>query len=225
MNLRADSLTASAVRLGLETLEDRTLPSGNPLLDPTVVKNPVAATVQTSASSSVTLQSQQVAATQAAVASASFGYHWAVAPSSVLLGTNPATGNGKSTGSVAVALVRDGTTSVPVGATGAKILVGYLMTSSSAKDSSPDKFQTPFTLTLRLRDALSGASTVLSFKGMITGTMVYYRSSMKVTFQFPTQKVTLGKYVYTVSLPSSITLGSPRAAPTPFSAWVRITPK
>src|SRR5689334_10042593 len=37
-----------------------------------------------------------------------FSYHWSISPSSVLIGTNPNTGSGLSSGSVSFALVPDG---------------------------------------------------------------------------------------------------------------------
>jgi hypothetical protein len=91
---RASQLTA---RLGLESLEGRTLLSATlPTPAPTVGH----------VASTTTLQVHHQAATQARMVG--FSYQWCVGPSAVIVGTNPTTGNGKSTGSVDFALVRGG---------------------------------------------------------------------------------------------------------------------
>jgi len=77
------------------------------------------------------------------------------------------------------------------------------MTSSSATTTHPDYYNTPFTIRLGIRDAASGITGYVYFKGTITGTLSAFKSNLTVKFSAPTQKITLGNYVYTVSLPSS----------------------
>ncbi len=163
-----------ATRLGVETLEGRTLLSASGLVSQAVSSTVVYAT------------------------------HWSVTPGAVLTGSNAATGNHKSTGSVDVALFRDASLAGKLGAAPATIHVGLVTTTSSATDSRPDIYHTSFTLTLRLKDAASGVIDTLSFKGTIDGTLTASHSMLTINFKTPVQKVTLGHHVYTITLPQGI---------------------
>jgi hypothetical protein len=213
-NNRAGVRTA---RLGLESLEGRivlsaTVPAPTPVVGQTA-----------SAASEMQVQHLTTASVPQATY-ARFGYHWGIGPAgTVIQGTNTTTGNGKSTGSVDFALVRDGQMTARVGGPAAYLPVGFVMTTSSASAAHPDHYHANFSVTLRLRDA-SGVMGTVTFKGTINGTLTWGASHLTVTFQTPTtQRVTLGHHVYTVSLPTSINLASPTAPAAMLYAKVQVS--
>jgi hypothetical protein len=215
---RAGHFTA---RLGLESLEDRAL------LSATVPATGPAAAPVVSQSSGPSMQIQHQTTTTAPQAQAPyvhFSYHYGISPSAVILGTNSATLNGKSTGSVDFALVRGGGAAAHLGGAATALPIGFVMTISSADPNKPDIFHANFSVTLRLQDG--GAKGELHFKGRIDGTLDAFASHLKVTFQSPlTQTITLGKHVYTVTMPSSMNPAGPNDVPSPLYALVKVTAK
>src|SRR5262245_32205715 len=100
----------------------------------------------------------------------SFSYAWGTTKDSVLTGTNGSTGNGLSTGSVAVALAPDGSSAFSPGGGPARIAVATFTTTSSAGGENPaDRFNTRFGMTLHLTDAASGQSGDLTFSAALRG--------------------------------------------------------
>ena len=221
MTLRTDA-GRSTVRLGLESLESRTLLSTGLAL-PTLAAAKAALHYTGPAPIDIdyTTPAKPAAVQHTTTGNASYTYHWAVGPSAVLVGTN---GNGPSTGSVDFALVRDGSEAAKLGGPAGTLPVGFLVTTSSADASDPDHFNTPFTLHLTLRDAASGKTGQLTFKGKITGTLNWNQANLKATFFSPTtQKITLGNHVYTVSLLATLFPNGPNDVPTPIYAHVQIS--
>jgi hypothetical protein len=207
-----------AARLGLESLEGRIVLS-------TTVPAPAPVVGHTATTELPVLHLTSVPTVQATYAH--FGYHWGTGKAgTVILGTNSTTGNGKSTGSVDFALVRDGSEAARVGGPAVYVPIGFVMTTSSASPSHPDQFHTGFSLTLQLRDAASGAIGTLTFSGTINGTMTWSGANLTATFSSPTtQKLTLGKHVYTVTLPHTIRPTGPLNAPATLYAQVQVTPR
>jgi hypothetical protein len=223
MPLRTDA-GRSPVRLGLESLESRTLLStGLPL--PTL--EAARAALHRSGPAPIQIHYTTPAAHAAhtvphtTASSASYAYHWSVGPSAVVVGSN---GTGPSTGSVDFALVRRGTNAARLGGPAGTLPFGFLVTTSSASASQPDHFNVSFTLRLMLRDAASGKTGTLTFKGTISGTLNWNVANLKATFLSPTtQKITLGNHVYTVSLPAKLIPNGPNDVPTPKFAHVQIS--
>ncbi len=210
-NQRADRFSA---RLNLEPLEGRTL------LSATLPAAVPAAAVGHQASAAAVLRVNHLPVSHAQAALVDFSYRWGVGPSAVLTGTNSSTGNGKSTGSVAFALVRQGFDAVVPGGAAVAVPVGFVVTTSSARSASPDRFNIDFVLRLRIRDAGSGAWGELTFNGTITGTLTATSSHLTATLQAPTQQLALGKYLYTVTLPKTIHPNGPSSVPTAVYAFV-----
>jgi hypothetical protein len=200
-----------STRLGLEALEGRTLLSATLPTATLGVAHQAAAT---------TVQVHHLSAQPVRV---NFSYNWQVGPSAVLTGRNSSTGNGRSTGSVDFALVRSGGESAPQGGLPVGVPLGFVVTTSSASDGKPDTFNTAFTLTLRIRDAASGTHGVLTFKGKITGKLTATRSSLTVTFDAPSQRLVLGRHVYTVTLPRTVHPTGPYDAPSALFAFVQVS--
>jgi hypothetical protein len=200
----------STVRLGLEVLEGRMLLSAT-------LPAPAPAPTGHIAGSDSFIQGIKTASTlqsSPAATNAYFNYLWSMSPSTVLVGANALTHNHHSTGSVDFALVRPNYAGVRVGSTG-NIPLGAITTLSSASDRVPDQYHSAFTLTLRIADGATGATGWVSFKGLVTGTLSRNKSSLTITFQRSlTQKVTLGKHVYSVTVPSSLKPTGPHGAPT-----------
>jgi hypothetical protein len=204
----------SAVRLGLEVLEGRLL------LSATLPAPAPATNAQISGADSFIQGIKTASAVQSSPAStdAFFNYSWSMSPSTVLIGANALTHNLHSTGSVDFALVRPNYTAA------GKIPLGAITTLSSASDKVPDQYHTAFTLTLRIADAATGAVGYVTFKGLITGTLSAKSSTLSIIFQGPlTQKVTLGKHVYSVTMPSSLKPTGPRDAPSMVYASVGVS--
>jgi hypothetical protein len=203
-----------AARLGLESLEGRIVLSAAAPVAPL----PVAGQSATASEMQIQHLPSQGQATYA-----TFGYHWgAGSTGTVIQGTNPTTGNGKSTGSVAFALVRDGHETARVGGPTVWTPLGFVMTSSSASAAHPDHFHASVTITLQLRDAASGKTGTLTFKGTIDGTMTWNASHLTVTFAAPVQKLTLGHHVYTVTLPHTFHPVGPTAMPLRLYAQLQV---
>ena len=197
-------------RIGLEFLESRTLLSAT-LPTASAVTQPFASAMQV-----------QYQAPPQGMTSYSFG--WVVGPSAVLTGTNSSTANGRSTGSVMVAPFVSGGASSTLGGPAGVVSLGLVTMSSSASDASPDRYNTPFTLTMKIKDSASGAWGTLTFTGTITGTLSWSHSSLSLTFHGSTQQLTLGSHVYSVTLPQgAIPLPIPGSAPIKLTASVAIT--
>jgi hypothetical protein len=203
-NRRAGRFTA---RLGLESLEGRTLLSATAIA-------PQAAPVT---------QAQPLSTMQTSVAH--YSYSLGVGPSAVLTGTNSSTFNGRSTGSVAVALYRAGTASARVNGPAVALPIGVVISTSSASTATPDHFNKPLTITLKIRDAATGASHTFTFKGTIKGTLSTHSSALTLTFQGPlTQTLKLGTHHYTITLKTgSLHVPAPGTRPALISATVRVT--
>jgi hypothetical protein len=195
-------------RLGLECLETRTLLSST-----------VTAPITTGGT--VSLGSLQSNATQA---NAAYSFQLGMSPNPVLTGTNTSTGNGQSTGSVDFALFHSGTGTSTVGGSAAKVTAGLVVTTSSAYDARPDSYNSSFTLRMFLKDSTSGAAGLVSFQGTLKGTLSWDHSALTVSFQGNPQKLTLGKYVYTVTLPAGpLHLPAPGAMPMILDASVQVS--
>jgi hypothetical protein len=209
-NHRAGRFTA---RLGLESLEGRTLPSATlPTPAPVLAQ---AAAIQ-SGSSTATVQSQAT--------TANFSYHLGISPSAVLIGTNSSTGNGHSTGCVMVALYRGRPMSARLGGSALAVPVAMVTSSSSAMPNQPDHYHTTFMISMQIRDAASGVSRTLTFKGTLNGTLSWSKSALNLTFQGPlTRQVWLGKHIYTVTLKTgSLHVPAPGTTPALIGALVSV---
>jgi hypothetical protein len=212
-----------SARLGLESLEGRIV------LSTTALPAHAPVVGQQSAVSALAVEYQsdtaQIASIQAAsVTRASFSYSFSVGPRSILLGTNTTTANGKSSGSVAMALVRNRSASAVVGGPAVSVRVGFVTTTGSATPAHPDRFtNVPFSVTLHLRDAASGRTADVVFRGAINGTMSWQASHLRATFWTPTQHVTLGNHVYTVTMPSAFTPAGPYEAPVTLYAKIQVS--
>ncbi len=84
-----------------------------------------------------------------------WSYHWSITPGQVL---------SSGTGSVALALVQDGTDASTIPA-------ATVTTTSSATDAAPDKYNVGYNLTLHLTDNPSKKSGDLTFHGTVAGTV------------------------------------------------------
>jgi hypothetical protein len=201
------SYTNRTRRLGLETLEGRALPSATlptlaPAFGPAVVQPLSTTAIQTHAA---------------------YSYSWGVSPSAVITGTNPTTGNGRSTGSVDIALFRGGSTSATIGGAANTLPVAVVTSTCSASAAHPDHFSAPVTISMRITDAASHVTRVITFKAFISGTMTATRSAATLTFQSFTQRVTLGRHLYTITLhPSSLHVPAPGGTPIRISATVQV---
>jgi len=184
-------------------------------------------TLSPSTGIAVVQQSAPVQVQSASVAQATAGFSTigSIAPSTVLTGTNSTTGNHKSTGCVAFALYRPANTSAKVGGSAVNVPIALLISSSSAKPSQPDKYNTTVTVSLTVKDAASGKWAKVSFTATMTGTMSYLSSSVKLTFQGAlTRQVKLGNHTYTVSLKSqTIAVPAPGTTPVPLTATVKVS--
>jgi hypothetical protein len=209
LNSRAGRLHA---RLNLESLEARTLLSAT-LPTPT----PVPVVCQQALASSIQVNHQATA--QAAMVN--FSYRWGIGPSAVLTGTNSSTHIGRSTGSVDFALVRTSPDAAPLGGRPTAMPLGFVVTTSSASPARPDHFNTTFTLSLRIRDA-SGVWGQVNFKGTVTGTLTANVSNLTITFKSPSQQLTLGHHVYSITLPKTIHPNGPADAPSAVYAFVSV---
>jgi hypothetical protein len=186
---RAGRFTA---RLGLESLENRTLLSAT-LPTPSSTLGAVAN------ASSIQVQHQTTTTTH--IQTAAYSYHWSITPSAVLTGTNSATGNGRSTGCVMVALYRPGNVTGKVGGPANALSVALVTSSSSASPSRPDHFNTSFSISLTIKDSASGASGKVTFTGTIKGTLTWSGSALTLSFTGGlTRQIKLGKHLYTVTL-------------------------
>jgi hypothetical protein len=219
MHNHTPSTRRFTARLGLESLESRTLPSATlPAAASTAT-----ATVHQADAMQVDHLASASAQSQAAVAS--FSYRWNVGPSTVLTGTNHDTANGHSTGCVMVATYRPGHASVLAGSSVNPLPVAVVTSSSSASDSRPDTYNTPFSITLTLKDSKTGISGTITFKGTITGTLSWDHSTLKLTFQGPlTKHITLGKHVYTLTLKTgSLAVPVPGSTPAQIAASLKVS--
>jgi hypothetical protein len=154
-----------------------------------------------------------------------FSYHWSSSPA-VVTGTNPSqvTGSELSSGSVAFALTPAGTASLVLGGDPGLIPGATLTTTGSAPESDPDSFASPFSLTLHLLDAASGASGELTFVGAVNGTLTATTSTLTADFSSPlTRQLTLGQHVYSVSIePPSTAIPPPGLTTPPGSIGARV---
>lgn len=138
-----------------------------------------------------------------------FSYQWSVSPTAVLLGTNPSniTGNGLSSGSVAVALAAPGTASAELGGGGITVPLATVTTTGSAPEEAPDSFATPFKILLDLKDTATGEAASLTFSGSVNGKLTATSSMLTLDFADPlTQHVQLGarEFAVTVGVPSRV---------------------
>jgi hypothetical protein len=128
-----------------------------------------------------------------------WGYHWSV--------NTPVISSG--TGSVALAVVQDGT-----GAD--KIPALSVTTTSAALPTNPDAFHSNYNLTLTLTDNPSSSSGSVTFAGQINGTLTASGSALTNTFLSPlTQQVTIGQHVYSVTIDPATTRLLPPGSATP----------
>jgi hypothetical protein len=155
---------------------------------------------------------------------AHFTYSLGAHPSAVLTGTNSTTRNHKSTGSVTLAMYRPGTKSATLGGAAVSLPLAVVTSTSSARAAHPDHFNTPFSISLALRDSASGVSRTLYFKGVITGTLTSTTSTLTLKITSPlTEVIKLGSRTYTVTLRTgSLHVPAPGKHPALLGATVRV---
>ena len=160
---------------------------------------------------------------QASAEMIDFGYSWS-APTSVFTGTNPTTLDGKSTGSVALAVVDPGSASATPGSTTPTFVPGATLTTTSSATTVPDTFSSPFSMKLHLTDSASSMSGDLTFAGTLAGTLTRTTSQLNATLSSPfTQTLTLGGNVYAVTIdPTVVNLPVPGAT-SPAAIDARVT--
>src|SRR5262245_12647613 len=112
MHLHATRPGRPTLRPGLEALEGRVLPSTNlpaPALAPAASQQAAPPQLEHAPAAHLHAAASASPAAQARPALVSYSYRWDVLPGALLLGHNPPTANGKSTGSVAFAAMPAGT--------------------------------------------------------------------------------------------------------------------
>jgi hypothetical protein len=119
----------------------------------------------------------------------SFGYDFTT-PQAV-------TGDAGNFGSVAFATTNGGTATGP----SATLTAASLTAVSSAPNNNPDTFSgETYNVTLALTDVASGKSGSLTFVGKLFGTLTGTSTNITTNFAAPTQTLTLGKDLYTVTV-------------------------
>jgi hypothetical protein len=212
MHPRANGSARFFARLQLESLEGRTLPSATPLL-------PGPSTVQISSIETASTHHKTHHSTMQH-SKVEFSTHWRMTPGTELVGTNSHTGNGWSTGGVIFSLVRDGKWSATVGKSEA-LPVGFVESASKGTHKHPDEFNETFLLSLTIE--VGKKSAVVSFMGTIKGSLTDKKSTLKITFEQRTEKVTLGKDDFTVTLPSNLSVAAPKGLPQPIIARIKVS--
>jgi hypothetical protein len=227
MHSHTDRASRPRTRLGLESLEGRTLLSAAPPVPahPLLPQDSHPAVIR-DGHTPASAPSPGAAAGQAGANLVAFSSHWSVSPGPVLTGTNHVTGRGRSTGCVAVALARAGADASRLGGAQTAISAPVLTTSSSAPDSSPDLYHESFGLRLMLKDEASGATGQLTFDATLNGTITATRSALTATIQGPlTRQLTLGGHVYTVTFKSgAVLLPPPGNGPVALGVVVQVNP-
>ena len=117
-----------------------------------------------------------------------FSYTWSVAPSAAL---------SSGTGNVLISLSATDSPSFTLGAS-TPIPGATITTSSSASAGSPDTFNNPFSLGLKLTEA--GNTGTLTFAGTIAGSLTSDKSLLTGTFANPVQSIHLGTHIYQVTI-------------------------
>jgi hypothetical protein len=204
MQTTTDRARRFTARLGLESLESRTLLS-------TTLPAPTPSTTAL-VGQQATVSAIQV---QSLATTANYSYSWSISPGPVLVA------GGAGTGSVAIALSGPGSDASTVGGSASTISLGVANTSTSAVPTHQDVYNTTFSLTLHIKDANTGLTGSMTFQGKVTGSMDWTKSSLLLSFQNPMQKLTLGTRVFTVSLPSAVPLPIP-GTPVKLSATVEV---
>jgi hypothetical protein len=160
---------------------------------------------------------------QARAEMVAFSYQWSVQPSVIPAGTGVAT----------FAAAPDDVASVELGSmTPAFIPGSTATTTSSAPPETPDVFNSPFGMTLKLTDTASGQFGELTFSGALSGKLTATGSPpddpLKATFDDPfTKTLTLGDLVYSVTIdPTLVNLPAPGAtSQSLIGALVTVAPK
>jgi len=125
---------------------------------------------------------------------ANFSYSWSTVPSPPVFPSG--------TGSVALALAADGSSSATLGGGQVVIPGASITTASVAGGATPaDHFNVNYALKLHLTDTGSGQSADLSFSGTFAGDLTAASSTVTSTFHDPvTQRATMGGHVYSVTI-------------------------
>jgi len=125
---------------------------------------------------------------------ANFTYSWSTVPSPPVFPSG--------TGSVALALAPDGSSSAALGGGAVAIPGASVTTASVAGGATPaDHFAIDYALKLHLTDTGSAESADLSFSGTFAGDLTATTSTVTSTFHDPvTQQATLGGHVYSVTI-------------------------
>jgi hypothetical protein len=125
---------------------------------------------------------------------ANFTYSWSTVPSPPVFPSG--------TGSVALALAPDGSSSAALGGGQVAIPGASVTTASVAGGTTPaDHFNVNYALKLHLTDTGSAESADLSFSGTFAGDLTAASSTVTSTFHDPvTQQATLGGHVYSVTI-------------------------
>jgi hypothetical protein len=96
---------------------------------------------------------------------------------------------------------------------------------SSASAAHPDKFNTTFTLRLRLRDDATGANGVVTFKATLKGTLTADHSTLTLTIVGArSQRLVLGNHTYTVTVPAVLLPQAPSGTTARVNALVQVGP-
>jgi hypothetical protein len=159
------------------------------------------------------------------VAAAAHYAHSLSISTATLKGTNSGTSNGKSTGRIQIALHSAGSTTARLGGPPVALPLASVTSISSASKRHPDHYNRTFTISVKIRDAASGALAILTFKGTVTGTLSRTTSSLRLHFQGPsTKQIKLGRHIYTVTLRTgSLHLPAPGShAPALIAATVQV---
>jgi MYXO-CTERM domain-containing protein len=129
-----------------------------------------------------------------------WSYYWSISPAPVLA---------SGTGTVSQALGKGGNGST-------RLLAAAVTTNSDTSARTPDRFHSYFNLTLHLTDRATHQSGSLTFRGLISGTLTANSAHLTETFLTPAEHLTLGKHIYWVELPKSISLLPPGSPVVPY---------
>jgi hypothetical protein len=129
-----------------------------------------------------------------------WSYHWSISPAPVLA---------SGTGTVSQALGWGGKGST-------RLLAAAVTTSSDATTKDPDHFDKSFSLTLHIKDLGAHLSGILTFHGLIYGTLTANSAHLTETFSTPTEHIKLGSHTYYVTLPHEVWLQRPGSPYVPY---------
>lgn len=104
------------------------------------------------------------------------------------------------------------------------VLLGNVSSFSSSAFETPDKFtKQTFTMAVGIVDKKSNKNGLLTFNGTITGDLWANGSTLKISFEKPTQTLHLGQYYYRVSIDNIVPPGLPGTGIGAIGANVKVT--